>query len=249
MKSPPVLYSVAGGVAHIELNRPEVFNAVDVALADGLARSLERADADESVGAVLLSGRGRSFCAGGDIKAMSASDDLPVFVDALVHASHRSILAMADLSKPIVAAVHGTAAGAGLGYACSVDLVVAAQSARFLSAFTTIGLTPDSGTSYYLPQLIGAHRAMELTLLNRELSAQEAHNWGLVNEVHADADALRAGCVLAGRLAAGHRHALSGTRRLVRDAAQHSLADHLAAEAAEIVAASGDPVVRQVLTR
>ena len=247
--SPPVLYSVADGVAHIEFNRPEVFNAVDVALADGLARSLQQANADESVGAVLLSGRGRAFCAGGDIKAMAASDDLPGFVDELVHASHRAILTLADLTKPSIAVVHGTAAGAGLGYVCAVDLVIAAQSAQFLSAFTTIGLTPDSSTSYYLPQLVGRRRATELTLLNRVLSAQEALSWGLVNDVQADADALGAGRALAHRLTAGHRHALSATRRLVRDAAQRSLADHLLAEASEIIAASSDPAVGQTLKR
>ncbi len=232
--SPPVLTSIADGVAHIELNRPESFNALSVALASALAEAVLEAGSAEGVRVVLLSGRGRAFCAGGDVKAMAAAGDPGRMVHELVTASHRAITALAELAKPVVAVVHGSAAGAGLGYACAADLVLAGESAKFLSAFTGIGLSPDSSTSWQLPRMVGLRRALELTLLNRVLTAQEALEWGLVTRVLPDEEVLKAGQELARNLAAGPALALGRTRRLVRDGVDRRLVEQLQAEAAEI---------------
>ena len=229
-----VLSSVADGVAHIELNRPEVFNAVDLPLCNQLEAAFKAAGADDSVRVVLLSGRGRAFCAGGDVKAMAAAEDAPEMVNALAQASHSAVRAMAALSKPVVAAVHGSAAGAGLGIACGADLVLAGESTKFLSAFIAIGVSPDSSTSWMLPRIVGQRRALELTLLNRVLSAQEALDWGLVTAVHPDDEVLEAARALAKKLAAGPAEALGRTRRLVLDAADRTLDEHLDAEAESI---------------
>jgi 2-(1,2-epoxy-1,2-dihydrophenyl)acetyl-CoA isomerase len=230
----PVQYTVTNGVAHIELNRPDFYNAVDLTLALALASAVERAQGDESVRAVLLSGRGPAFCAGGDVKAMASAVEPAATIAQLAWASHRAVMAMDALEKPLIAAVHGSAAGAGLGYVCAADLVLAGASAKFLSAFIGIGVTPDSGTSWYLPQIVGLHRALELTLLNRVLTARQALDWGLVTRVEPDDEVLDAAVRLASRLAAGPASALGRTRRLVRQAQSASLADHLDAEASSI---------------
>ena len=241
MTESPVLYSVADGVAHIELNRPEVFNAVDLTLCNALERAFREAGRDESVRVVLLSGRGKAFCAGGNVKAMAAAGDTQAMVAELAGASHEAVRAMVALDKPVVAAVHGSAAGAGLGYTCAADLVVAGESTKFLSAFIGIGITPDSGTSWFLPQIVGTRRALELTMLNRVLSAEQALDWGLVTAVHPDESVHAAGLALAQKLAAGPAVALGMTRRLVRDAADRTLDEHLDAEAPSITALVTSP--------
>jgi len=230
----PVLLTLADGVAHIELNRPEAFNAVNRPMAVALEEALLQAGRDESVRAVLLTGRGRAFCAGGDVKAMAAAADTKEMVSELAEASHRAVRAMVALDKPVVAVVHGSAAGAGLGYTCAADIVLAGESAKFLSAFIGIGITPDSSTSWFLPQVVGLRRALELTMLNRVLTAQEALDWGLVTALHPDDAVLAAGRTLALKLAAGPAQALGNTRRLVRSAFDHTLDEHLDAEAETI---------------
>jgi 2-(1,2-epoxy-1,2-dihydrophenyl)acetyl-CoA isomerase len=232
--SSPVLYSASDGVAHLELNRPEAFNSLNIALATALEEALKQAASDEAVRVVLLSGRGKAFCAGGDVKAMAAAEDAEALVHELAEGSHRAVRALVSLDKPVVAAVHGSAAGAGLGYVCAADIVLAGTSTKFLSAFIGIGVTPDSSTSWYLPQIVGLRRALELTLLNRVLSAQEALEWGLITAVHADDEVLAAAQGLAAKLAAGPGLALGQTRRLVRDAATRTLDEHLDAESAGI---------------
>lgn len=229
-----VLITVSEGVAHLELNRPEAFNALNLRLATALEAALQKVAADDAVKVVLLSGRGKAFCAGGDVKAMAAAGDAPAMVHELAERSHRAVRALVGLDKPVVAAVHGSAAGAGLGYVCAADLVLAGESTKFLSAFIAIGVTPDSGTSWYLPQVVGLRRALELTLTNRVLTAQEALDWGLVTAVHPDDEVLEAAKALAARLAKGPSTALGQTRRLVRDAHAGPLDEHLDAESAGI---------------
>lgn len=231
--APPVLYSVDDGVAHIELNRPDSYNAFNVALNGALEEAFRRAGEDASVGAVLLSGHGRAFSGGGDVKAMAVPDPA-VIVAELAESSHRALRVMAELDKPIVAAVHRSVAGAGLAFTCAADLVLAGESTRFLSAFIGIGVSPDTGASWLLPRVVGMRRALELTMLNRVLTAAEALDWGLITAIHPDEEVLDAGRALARRLAAGPSVALGRTRRLVRDAAERSLDDHLDVEAASI---------------
>jgi len=236
-----VISTHADGVAHLELNRPEAFNAANLPLADALEAALTAAAEDESVRAVLLTGRGKAFCAGGDVKAMAAADDTPAMVSALAEASHRAVRALAALEKPVVAAVHGSVAGAGLGYACGADIVLAGASTKFLSAFIGIGVSPDSGTSWYLPRIVGLRRALELQLLNRVLSAEEARDWGIVTAIHPDDEVHAAGQALAQRLAAGPAAALGRTRRLLQDSLDRTLDEHLDQEAAGIIHFVGTP--------
>ncbi len=241
MTESPVLYTAADGVAHLELNRPEAFNALNVELADALYEAVVKADGDDDVRVVLLSGRGKAFCAGGDVKAMAAAESPLDAVAELIAGSHRAVSALDALTKPVVAVVHGSVAGAGVGYVGASDLVLAGEGTKFISAFTAIGLSPDSGSSWYLTQQVGVRRAMELTLTNRALKAAEALDWGLVTSVHPDDEVLAAGRALAARLATGPAASYGRTRRLVRDAAATPFAEHLESEAAAMLLSAASP--------
>lgn len=229
-----VLTSVINGVAHLELNRPEAFNAADEAACRALESAVIAAGNNDEARVVLLSGRGKAFCAGGDVKAMADADDPAAMINALAEASHRVVRQLEQLDKPVLAVVHGSAAGAGLGYACAADIVLSSETAKFLPAFIAIGVSPDSGNSWYLPRIVGLRRAMEMMLLNKVLTASEALEWGLVNAIHPDSEVLDAGLALATRLAAGPTTALGRTRRLIRDGSTRSLSQQLDAEAASI---------------
>ncbi len=237
----PVLLSVAGGVAWIELNQPGSYNALDLPLAEALTDAIRSVAADPAVRSVLLTGRGRAFCAGGDIAAMAAAPDRRAMISELAGAAHQAVLALSALDVPVVAAVQGSAAGAGFAFTLLADLVVVGESAVLLSAYAGIGVTPDCGTSWLLPRVVGLRRAMELTLLNRQLSAAEALDWGLVTSVHPDGEVLDAGRGLAERLASGPSPALGVTRRLLREGSGRGFAEHLEQEAREIAAAAASP--------
>lgn len=231
----PVLYSVADGVAHLELNRPEAFNSLSIPLADAFTEAVERAGADDEVKVVLLTGRGRAFCGGGDVKFMAASDSVDTEVRALADAAHRGILALAALSKPVIGAVHGSVAGGGIGLTCATDVLLAGDRTKFVAAYAGIAVTPDCSVSWALPRIVGERRALQFTLLNQVLDAETARDWGLVSEVHPEDEVLAAGRALAERLAASPAAvALGGTRRLVRDSADRTLQAHLEVEAETI---------------
>ncbi len=145
-----------------------------------------RAAADDDVKVVLLSGRGRAFCAGGDVKMMAAADNVAETVHELATAAHQAVLALTQLPKPVVAAVHGSVAGGGVGLICAADLLLAGESTKFVAAYPGIAVTPDCSLSWALQRIIGERRALEFLLLNQPISATKAHDWGLVTEVHAD---------------------------------------------------------------
>jgi 2-(1,2-epoxy-1,2-dihydrophenyl)acetyl-CoA isomerase len=246
--STPVAYSVADGVAHLELNRPESFNALDVPLARALTEAVGQASDDDDVKVVVLTGRGRAFCAGGDVKMMARAQDVSRAVQELATAAHQGILALYELTKPVVAAVHGSVAGGGLGLSCAADLMLAGRSTKFVSAYAGIAVTPDCSLSWALPRAIGARRALRVLLLNEPFSATEAMEWGLVTEVHEDDEVLEAGLALARKLAASPAAAALGrTRRLVRDSAERPLLDHLDVEALGIAASAATPESRQMV--
>lgn len=243
----PVRYTVQDGVAHVRLDRPGSHNALDLALVRALFAAVERASTDEHVRVLLLSGEGPSFCVGGDVRGMAAAPDPGQMVRELASASHEAILALDALEKAVVLAAHGNVAGAGLGYCCAADLVVAAKSTRFLSAFTAVGLTPDSGTSWLLARSIGLHRALELTLLNTALDAERACDWGLVARVVPDEDVLAEAMSLARSLAAGPGAAYGRTRRLIREAWGVDLVTHLAREAGSIGELAGSADAQRLI--
>jgi 2-(1,2-epoxy-1,2-dihydrophenyl)acetyl-CoA isomerase len=176
-----------GAVQTITLNRPEVLNAFNRALHAALREALKEAR-DPDVRAVVLTGAGRAFSAGQDLKEFGEAPDVS---DALRESYHPNVLAIRALEKPVIAAVNGVCAGAGLSLACVCDFRIAADNARFVPGFIGIGLVPDAGGTYFLNRLLGASRAFEWMTSNRRLTAAEAHAWGLVSEV-VEADQLPA---------------------------------------------------------
>ena len=207
-------YSVAHGVAHIRLNRPEVSNALDLDAAGAFASAVERAATSDEVRAVLLTGEGRRFCAGGDVAAFAQAADQPSYIHQLASELDAGFQRLAALEMPVVAAVHGAVAGAGLALMLSCDLIVADPATKFVFAYPAIGFTPDCGLSYLLPRSIGQHRALRFALMGEPASADDAYAWGMVTEV--SADALGRGTELAISLASGSAKALGQCRRLIR---------------------------------
>ncbi len=210
-------FDVRDGVAHVTLNRPEAGNAINLELSQELLRAVLRCNEDPEVRAVLISGAGDMFCVGGDLKSFSEQGEhLPHHLKEVTTYLHAAVSRMARMDPPVVAAVHGAAAGAGMSLSCACDLVVAAESARFTMAYSNAGLTPDGSSTYYLPRLVGLKRAMELTLTNRRLSAQEALEWGIVTRVVPDEDLSEEASALASQLAAGAPKALGAAKRLLQ---------------------------------
>ena len=236
----PVLLEVRDGIAHLTLNRPDEANAIDVPLATALRGAVTELRDDRSVRVVLLSGAGARFCGGGDVTRLASQRDrLGEELTEILTPLHRAIDDLVRLDAPVVAAVQGSAAGAGLALVAAADLVVTGASAKFVFAYNGIGLTPDASASWHLPRVIGLRRATELALTNRVLTADEALNWGLVNEVVPDGSiATRAGA-LAERLARGPTRAFAATLRLFRESVDTPLAAQLERELETIVDTAG----------
>ncbi len=233
-----VSVDVRDGVAHVTMRRGDQGNAINLELARSLHRAAQACAADESVRAVLLSGDGPSFCVGGDLREFQAveRDRLSDHVLELTDALHGSLLSFAEGDAPVVAAVQGSAAGAGASLAAAADVTLAAADATFLLAYTNIGFSPDGGATWWLPRVVGHKRALELLLLNPRLAAEEAHRIGLVTAV-VQPDRLRSDAIaLAQRLAAGPTRAFGRTRRLVAESFTSELAAHLDREARAIAA-------------
>ncbi|WP_455284822.1 enoyl-CoA hydratase-related protein [Cupriavidus necator] len=183
----PVLYQASEGVATLTLNRPDVLNAMNAELMSALREGVERAAADSEVRAVLLTGAGRGFCAGADLAArQSGGNGLSDSGALLRERYHPIILALRQMPKPVVTAVNGVAAGAGMSLALAGDVVLAGRSASFLQAFSKIGLIPDAGSTYFLPRYAGEMRARALAILAEKIDAEEAHRIGLVWKLHDD---------------------------------------------------------------
>ncbi|MEV0494711.1 enoyl-CoA hydratase/isomerase family protein [Streptomyces atratus] len=217
-----VRYHRRAGVAHLVLARPDRANAVDLPTARALGAAVDRATADPEVRAVLVRGEGRRFCAGGDVEAMAAAPDRAAYLRELAGTLDGALRRLADMPKPVVVAVQGAAAGAGLALVLSCDVAVVATSAKFLTAYASVGLTPDCGLSHLLPRAVGQPRALELALTGRTLSAAEALAWGMISEVADDARLEDRARHLAEVLAAGPVFALGQTKRLVRRSAETS---------------------------
>jgi 2-(1,2-epoxy-1,2-dihydrophenyl)acetyl-CoA isomerase len=217
-----------GGVLTITLNRPDVLNAFNTAMHRGLAAALRDARAAD-VRAVVLTGAGRGFCVGQDLTEFR---EAPGDIGARLRENyHPNVLALRTLEKPVVAAVNGAAAGAGLSIACACDLRIAADSASFIPAFINIGLIPDSGSSYFVSRILGPARAFEWLTSGRKLTAAEAHAWGLVSEV-VETDALAAQArELATRMSAMPTRGIGMTKRLLDNALTASLEEQLEREA------------------
>ena len=210
-----VLWEQEGGVGRITLNRPDSLNAWTMGFGKELLHVLTGQAADPSVRSVLVTGAGRGFSSGADLRAgfEMAHDGMPDVRGELDHVYHPVITATRELEKPVVAAVNGPAVGIGASLAFACDLVLAAESAFFQLAFANIGLMPDGGSTALLPAAIGKARAFELSLLAERLSPARALEWGLVNAVHPDDALLSEAGALAERLAAGPTRSYAGTKR------------------------------------
>ena len=237
-----VLLEREGAVAKITLNRPDAANAIDMALARALVDAAIEVDSDESVRAVALTGAGKMFCAGGDIGVMSSSGDkVGAVVGELASTLHLAMSRLSRMNKPLVNLINGAAAGAGYGLAISGDVVLAARSAVFNSAYAALGVSPDGGLTWLLPRLVGLRRAQEIIISNRRVTAAEAEDMGIITRA-VDDDALQAeGMALAARLANGPVGAIGKMRNLLLAAYGNGWETHLELEARGIAAAVSGP--------
>lgn len=247
--SGPVLVDFDDGVAHVRLNRPDAANGMDVAFLRALYDALMRVHGDPRVRAVLLSGEGAHFCAGGDVRTFAAQGDaLPDYLREATTWLGNAASALMRLEAPVVAAVHGYAAGGGgFGLVCASDLVVAGESARFLLGATRVGMAPDAGGSVTLARIVGLRKAMEIALTNPTLTAAEARDIGLVTRVVPDDAVLAEGWALARELAAGATRALAATKRLIWDGLGATVEARLAEESRTVSELSGTEDAREGL--
>ncbi|MFJ8946403.1 enoyl-CoA hydratase/isomerase family protein [Streptomyces sp. NPDC102395] len=244
-----VLHATDNHVSTLTLNRPEALNAIAPDQREHLIQHLADASADPEIRAVVLTGTGRGFCAGADLRGGPArragadgdrsaggtatGERIPGDVARTLRlGAQRLIAAVLDCEKPVIAAVNGTAAGLGAHLALACDLVLAAESARFIEVFVRRGLVPDAGGAYLLPRLIGPHRAKELMFFGDALTAADAERLGLVNRVVPDADLDKTARAWAERLAGGPTRALALTKQLVNASLDSDRAAAFAAEAA-----------------
>ena len=237
----PVLLDIQDAIAHITLNRPTAMNALNLEMAKALLDAAMQCDETTGVRAVVLSGAGKMFCAGGDVRQfvnMTEGERLPTYVRAITTYLHAAISCLARMNAPVIAAVEGGAAGGGMSLALACDLVIAAESARFTAAYTRIGLCPDGSMTYTLARLVGMRRALELTLTNRALTAREALDWGMISVVAPDGEALRQADALASQFAQGPTLAYGATKRLIHQGWSETLETQMMAESQAIAAMS-----------
>ncbi|MGX4688084.1 enoyl-CoA hydratase/isomerase family protein [Streptomyces sp. JNUCC 63] len=244
-----VKYGVVDGVARIVFNRPQVSNAIDLDTATALGVAVDTAAADDAVRAVLLTGAGKRFCAGGDVASFVAADDQAAYLLELAGVLDEVLQRLTAIPKPVVVGVQGAVAGAGLAVMLSGDLVVAGSSTKFVTAYAGIGLTPDAGLSWLLPRAVGQQRAAEMLLAGRALTAPEAVEWGLVMRTVDDEAVGTEALALAERLAAGPAHALGQARRLLRESWAGPRPETGADEARTIAAAVTTPEAQGAIAR
>ena len=230
--SKKVTLEIEDRVALLKFNHPEVLNAVGSAMISDLGDALAEVKSQgTNVRALVLTGEGRAFCAGANLQETGSGKRREGAGDGLRARYHPLLLALRDLETPLVTAVNGAAAGVGMSFAAMGDIVCASEQAYFLQAFARIGLVPDGGSTFLLPRLIGWGRAVELSMLAERLPAAQAHEWGLVNRLYADNDALMEGAMaIASRLAAGPR-SLGLIRRAYWSTWQNSYEQQLDLEA------------------
>jgi enoyl-CoA hydratase/carnithine racemase len=217
-----LLYETKNGIATLTLNRPDRLNALGDTLREDLQDAVTRAGDDADVRVIVVTGAGKGFCAGGDVKAMNESKakgaDHPL-IEKVAPGRDRTVLALRDAPKPVIAAVNGAAAGAGMNLALACDIRLASTAAKFSQAFVKRGLHPDWGGTYFLPRVVGLAKAAELIWTGEIIDAQEALRLGLVSAVHPPEELLPAAYTLAGKIAAGPPIAI----RLAKRSLYHNL--------------------------
>ena len=226
---------VGAGIATVELNRPSALNAWNAQLGADLLSTLHSAASDESVRAIVITGAGRAFSSGADLKDVSGGettpDGRPNVYKTLTERYHPIMRAIREVPKPVLASVNGPAVGIGCSLALCCDLIVASESAYFLLAFVNIGLVPDGGSSLFLPTRVGMARASELSMLGERLPARQALEWGLINRVVPDGELRAEAEALAGKLAAGPTRSYAGTKRQLNNWLYSRMGEQLELEA------------------
>jgi 2-(1,2-epoxy-1,2-dihydrophenyl)acetyl-CoA isomerase len=227
-----ILFDIRDAVACITLNRPEKLNAFTARMHTELHEALQQVRTDETVRALLITGSGRGFCAGQDLNERAMSEGTKVELGSALEKSYNPMVrGLRDLHMPVVCAVNGVAAGAGCNFALAADIVIAARSASFIEVFSRIGLIPDAGGTYVLPRLVGAARAMALSLLAEPVSAEQAASWGLVWKCVDDDKLITEARELAQRLATGPTHAYALIKQALNASPANTLEQQLALEA------------------
>ena len=249
MEFKTLLFDIRDNVAHITLNRPNEANSINEEMGKDLMHAALRCDEDPEIRAVLISGAGKIFSGGGDLKAFSAKgDQLPYYVKEITTYLHAAMSRLTRMDAPVVAAVHGAVAGAGMSIAIACDIVVAAETTRFMVAYTRAGLTPDGSSTYFLPRIVGLKRALELTLTNRMFSAQEALQWGLVTRVVPDNELLAQARAIAVQLAAGPTRAYGVSKRLLHSGWAETLETQMENESQAIANSARTADAREGIT-
>jgi 2-(1,2-epoxy-1,2-dihydrophenyl)acetyl-CoA isomerase len=229
----------ANHVATLTLSRPDAYNALNMPLGRELFEASLELDDDPDIRCIVITGAGRAFCAGGDVKDFVDNlGRIGSHIKELTTYLHGAVSRFCRSDKPVIMAINGIAAGGGFSFALSGDLVVAAESAKFTMAYSKIAATPDGSSSYFLPRLVGLRRAMELYFTNRVLTAREALEWGLVTRVVPDGELKATVAALAAELAQGPTKAFGAAKRLLHQSTWESLETQMELEA-QAIAASG----------
>jgi 2-(1,2-epoxy-1,2-dihydrophenyl)acetyl-CoA isomerase len=233
-----IKFEQSGAITRITLNRPDAANGMNDTMTRELADAARRCDT-EATKVVLLTGAGRFFCAGGDLKSFASAPSRGRYIKGVADELHRAISTFARMDAVLITAVNGVAAGAGFSLAVTGDLVLAAESASFTMAYTRAGLSPDGSSSYYLPRLVGIRKTQELMLTNRTLSAADASQWGLVTEVVPDAELADRANQLADQMAATSRQSNGAVKALLLATFKNGIEEQMELEG-KLIAAAAD---------
>jgi 2-(1,2-epoxy-1,2-dihydrophenyl)acetyl-CoA isomerase len=246
---PLVLLDIANGVARITLNRPESSNGMNVEFLQALCETIMACHGRSDVRVALISGKGKNFCAGGDVHTFaSKGEGMPDYIRVATAWLQNAVTGLLRLEAPVIVSVHGFAAGGGgFGLVCAADLVIAADTAKFLAGATRVGMAPDAGVSVTLPRLVGLRRAADIILNNPMLSAQEARDLGIINRIVPAADLATASLAWATELAAGAPRAQAAAKRLLWSGVGLGIDACLSEEARTVSELSGTADAREGL--
>jgi 2-(1,2-epoxy-1,2-dihydrophenyl)acetyl-CoA isomerase len=225
-----ILFSVEGGVCRITLNRPDVFNSFNEELSAEFIDALKKATKDEAIRTVVISGEGKAFCSGQDLKDIKGEVGNRSLGDSVLRRYNPMIVAIREMPKPVICRLNGVAAGAGASLALACDMIIASENASLIEVFSNVGLVPDSGSSFFLPHLVGYNKAFELITLASKVTAQEAKELGIVYKVVTADELDNAVNELAQRYAAGPTKAFAITKRMLNKAYSASLNEMLQQE-------------------
>ncbi|OIJ15197.1 hypothetical protein BKP35_04950 [Anaerobacillus arseniciselenatis] len=231
MKNEYVLLSIEKNVGVITLNRPEVGNALNLEMAQELMEVAIHCSESDEIRAVVITGAGNKFSVGGDLKSFAnEGNEISSHLKSVTAYLHQAISYFARMNKPFIGAINGVAAGAGMSLACACDLAYASEKSKFVMAYNKIGLTPDGSGSYFLPRIVGIRRAFDLMYTNRMLDADEALEWGIVNQVVSENELMSVVLELGEDLANGPMEAYGATKKLFYHSLQETLESQMSLE-------------------